>query len=86
MIRRQSNIEEVFVAKDVSATGSRSGYYPSQLATSEIAVFTPGGKVATTTSINNSNYFRIGYTSTNGELVMSDVIDVRTIENYKGIV
>jgi len=85
MLRRQSNIEQVLVAKDVAATSSRSAMYASQLAEGEAAVFTPGGKVATTTTVNNSNTIYIGYTSTNGELIMSDAIDVTTIKNYKGV-
>ena len=84
MLRRQSNIDEVFVAKATAETANREGDPYTFLANSEIAVFTPGGTIAQTTTVDDSPYFYIGYKDSNGVLQMSDVIDGRTIKNYKG--
>jgi len=84
MLRRQSNIEEVFVAKATDETADREGNDYGFLANSEIAVFTEGGKIADTTTGVASKTFKIGYKTADGELIMSDIIDPKTVKNYKG--
>lgn len=84
MLRRQSNIEEVFVAKATAETAGRETHDYTFLANSEIAVFLPGGTIATATTIATAESFKIGYKTADGELIMSDSIDPRTIKNYKG--
>ena len=86
-IRLQKNIEDVLVCKDLAITGGagvRAGSYPSALAVGEAAVFSPGGVVVNSTTVLTHPTFKIGYVSTNGELVLSDSIDPKTIKNYKG--
>ena len=85
--RLQKNIEDVLVCKDLAITGgagARAGSYPSALAVGEAAVFSPGGVVVNSTTVLTHPTFKIGYVSTNGELVLSDSIDPKTIKNYKG--
>lgn len=84
MLRRQSNIEEVFVAKATAETAGRETNDYTFLANSEIAVFLPGGTIGTATTAAAAKSFRIGYKTTDGELIMSDEIDPTTIKNYKG--
>lgn len=83
-MRIQSNIEEVLVCKDVAETAGRETHTWDFLAEGETAVFLPGGTIATATTGAAAKTFRIGYKSTNGELIMSDVIDPKTVKNYRG--
>ena len=83
-LRIQKNIEKVFVAKDVATTASRDGLRIDELGSGEIAVFSPGGAVLNTTTGLTFDSFKIGYKSTNGEVIMSDLIPKASIKNYKG--
>ena len=86
-IRLQKNIEDVLVCKDLAITGGagvRAGTYVSTIAVGEAAVFSPGGVILNSTTVLTVPSFKIGYMSTNGELVLSDSIDPTTITNYKG--
>jgi hypothetical protein len=83
-LRIQRNIEDVFVPEDVSITSSKGGKNISVIPVNEIYVCSPGGTCLDTTTYANFDRFRIGYNLTGQDPVMSDVIPMATLKNYKG--